>query len=68
MVCRDFILSEICKPCLSLPFFEFAQFILPYPHGAGSLPQNAQKDTAAAPGHGGRQSNIALVNERPGGR
>ena len=30
MVCRNFILSEICKPCLFLPFFEFAQFIVPY--------------------------------------
>ena len=31
MVCRDFILSEICKPCLFLSFFQFAKLILPYP-------------------------------------
>ena len=32
MVCRDFILSEICKPCLFLSSFQFAKLILPY-HG-----------------------------------
>ena len=31
MVCRDFILSEICKPCLFLSSFQFAKLILPYP-------------------------------------
>ena len=30
MVCRDFILPEFCKPCLSLSYFQFAQFILHY--------------------------------------
>src|SRR5574344_3006721 len=30
MVCRDFILPEICKPCPFSFFFQFAQFILPY--------------------------------------
>ena len=32
IVCRDFILPEICKPCLFLSFFQFAQFIVPYLH------------------------------------
>ena len=32
MVCRDFILPEICKPCLLLSTFQFAKLILPY-HG-----------------------------------
>ena len=31
MVCRDFILSEICKLCLFLSSFQFAKLILPYP-------------------------------------
>ena len=31
MVCRNFILPEICKPCLFLSTFQFAKFILPYP-------------------------------------
>ena len=30
MVCRNFILPEICKPCLFLCLFQFAQFILLY--------------------------------------
>ena len=30
MVCRNFILPEICKPCLFLSTFQFAKFILPY--------------------------------------
>jgi len=34
-------------------------------YGAVGLPQDAQKDTAAASGHGGRQSDIALVSARP---
>ena len=32
MVCRDFILPEICKPCLFLSSFQFAKLILPYPN------------------------------------
>ena len=28
MVCRNFILPEVCKPCLFL--FQFAQLIVPY--------------------------------------
>ena len=31
MVCRNFILPEICKPCLFLFTFQFAKLILPYP-------------------------------------
>ena len=31
MVCRDFILPEICKPCPFLSSFQFAKLILPYP-------------------------------------
>ena len=31
MVCPDFILPEICKPCLFLCLFQFAQLIVPYP-------------------------------------
>ena len=31
MVCRNFILPEVCKPCLLFSLFKFAQFILPYP-------------------------------------
>ena len=31
MVCRDFILPEICKPCLLLSTFQFAKLIVPYP-------------------------------------
>ena len=30
MVCRDFILPEICKPCLFLSSIQFAQLIVPY--------------------------------------
>ena len=30
MVCRDFILPEICKPCLFLSVFQFAKLIVPY--------------------------------------
>ena len=30
-LCRNFILPEICKPCLFLSIFQFAQLILPYP-------------------------------------
>ena len=31
MVCRDFILSKFCKPCLSLSAaFQFVQLIVPY--------------------------------------
>ena len=30
MVCRNFILPEICKPCLFLSTFQFAKLILPY--------------------------------------
>lgn len=29
MVCRDFMLPEICKPCLFLCLFQFAQLIGP---------------------------------------
>ena len=32
MVCRDFILPEICKPCLFLSVFQFAKLIVPYPY------------------------------------
>ena len=37
MVCRDFILPELCKPCLFLSFFQFAQFIVPYPLIGGAI-------------------------------
>ena len=30
MVCRNFILPEICKPCLFLSTFQFAKLIVPY--------------------------------------
>ena len=30
MVCGNFILPEICKPCLFFYLFHFAQLILPY--------------------------------------
>jgi len=30
MVCRDFILTESCKPCPFLWLLQFAQLILPY--------------------------------------
>ncbi len=30
MVCRDFILPELCKPCLFLSSFQFAKIIVPY--------------------------------------
>jgi hypothetical protein len=30
MVCGNFILTEICKPCLFLSLFEFAQLSIPY--------------------------------------
>ena len=33
MVCCDFILPEICKPCLFLSSFQFAKLILPYRSG-----------------------------------
>ena len=36
---RNFILPEICKPCLFLSFFQFAKLILPY-HGVFDLTQN----------------------------
>ena len=36
MVCRDFILPEICKPCLLLSTFQFAKLIVPY-HNDGDL-------------------------------
>lgn len=31
MVYRDFILPELCKPCLLLYTFQFAKLIVPYP-------------------------------------
>lgn len=31
MVCRNFILPEIYKPCLFLRAFQFAKLIVPYP-------------------------------------
>ena len=31
MVCRDFILPEICKPCLFFSSFQFAKLIVPHP-------------------------------------
>ena len=36
---RNFILPEICKPCLFLSLFQFAKLILPY-HGVFDLTQN----------------------------
>ena len=34
MVCRDFILPEICKPCLLLSTFQFMKLIIPYPENS----------------------------------
>ena len=47
MVCGNFILPELCKPCLFLCRFQFAQLIVPYPRYSKSGGNTQTRDAAA---------------------